>query len=244
MHDPYAGALRAVCSTPTPAERAKAHAQYLVGGTPLRREQVGGGPMSQAFSEIFREIFFPYTAPPPEINPNREIAEEQQATVWVRPESPMASHDGGPRPLAGDTMVEVQLRNEQRVTSPALYFRWGHTSSYDDIVAYRVALGTPDAEGWFDWPGGPCPAPSSDGAGHLTLDLRWRDEEVVAPYLSPLAESLDWFHTDHPFDIVCFRLRPKPVAPPAPKIGDPYKGGIFLGRTDDQHDLILHRVPV
>jgi hypothetical protein len=235
MHDPYAGALRAVCSAPSPS---------VVGGhRPLRPDNVSGGPMSQAFAEIFREIFFPYTAPPPEINANRKIAEEQSAPTWIWPESPWCEWTGDTNPVAVTAEVEVRLRNGQELSSHAGYFRWRHLGHEDDIVAYRVVLGEPDSDGWFAWPGGPCPIPPTPlpgWAGQWTLELRYR-EKSAASHFAVSPDALDWFHTDHPLDIVGFRLRPKVSMP---KVGDPYKGGIFLGRTEDQHDLILHRVPV
>lgn len=51
--------------------------------------------------------------------------------VWVE-------WHGGNRPVAAHCKVEVELRNGEKLTLLARYFRWEHHSLVDDIVRYRV----------------------------------------------------------------------------------------------------------
>ena len=45
---------------------------------------------------------------------------------------------GGNRPVAAHCKVEVTLRDGEKLTLLARYFRWEHHSLFDDIVRYRV----------------------------------------------------------------------------------------------------------
>lgn len=63
----------------------------------------------------------------------RVVVEAKQADSWIK-------WNGGECPVAGDTRVEVRLRDGSRSNSDlhAWVWRWGHKGGGGDIVEYRV----------------------------------------------------------------------------------------------------------
>lgn len=53
-------------------------------------------------------------------------------TDWIK-------HDGGPCPVAPETMVDVKTNDGRDMSRCAGWFEWKHVGGYGDIIAYRIA---------------------------------------------------------------------------------------------------------
>lgn len=128
---------------------------------------------------------------------------------------------GGPRPMGGDAMVEVQLRNgDKGGPYSARTYYWAHGGADGDIVAYRLVC-EKRTDGWKNHKGGGCPK----AAIGKRVEVRFRSgttKETVGDAASGLWNqygSADW-RIQTPYDIVAYRIiasGPDAISEPNPR---------------------------